>query len=185
MAVSAPENRLPQGSTLVIYGAGGVGLAAVMAANLTPAARVIAVDVHDSRLKLAKELGAAHTINATDDDPAEAVKELTGGNGAHYAIETSGRLSVLDQAISSLTAAGACIVVGAPPLGSTIPVDVPNLLGRGIKLIGTNQGDSNPAQFIPRLVDLREYTFANINDAAADAAAGTTVKPVIVLDPKG
>jgi aryl-alcohol dehydrogenase len=184
------------GSTLVVFGAGGVGLAAVMAANLTPAARVIAVDVHDSRLKLASELGATHTINATDGDPVEAVRELTGGNGAHYAIETSGRLPVLDQAISSLTAAGACIVVGAPPFGSTIAVDVPNLLGRGIRLIGTNQGDSNPAQFIPRLVDLyargalpvdkliTEYAFADINDAAADAVAGTTIKPVMVLEPR-
>jgi aryl-alcohol dehydrogenase len=182
------------GSTLVVYGAGGVGLAAVMAANLTPVGQLIAVDVHDSRLKLASELGATHTVNAAHDDPVAAVLDLTGGDGAQYAIETSGRLPVLDQAIRSLTAAGSCVVVGAPPLGSTIPVDVPNLLGRGIKLIGTNQGDSNPAQFIPRLVDLyargalpidaliREYPFTSINDAAADAAAGTAIKPVLILD---
>jgi aryl-alcohol dehydrogenase len=74
-----------------------------------------------------------------------------------------------------------------------IPVDVPNLLGRGIRLIGTNQGDANPRRFIPRLVDLhaqgrlpfdrliRSYPFDQINVAAQDAAAGRTIKPVVIL----
>jgi aryl-alcohol dehydrogenase len=121
------------------------------------------------------------------------IAALTGGPGADYAIETSGRLSVLDQAVSSLAAAGTCVVVGAPPLGSLLEVDVPNLLGRGLRLVGTNQGGANPKTFIPRLVDLhrqgrlpfdkliREYPMSAINDAAADAASGKTVKPVLVL----
>jgi aryl-alcohol dehydrogenase len=187
--VARPE----PGSTIVVFGAGGVGLVAVMATMLTPVARVIAVDVNTDRLKLASELGATDTINPADDDPVSAILELTRGRGADYAIETSGRLTVLDQAISSLTAAGTCVVVGAPPLGSLIPVDVPNLLGRGIRVIGTNQGDGNPRRFIPRLVDLhrqgrlpfdrliRSYPFDQINIAAEDAAAGRTIKPVMIL----
>jgi aryl-alcohol dehydrogenase len=187
--VARPE----PGSTVVVFGVGGVGLVAVMAAMLTPAARVIAVDVSAARLELASEFGATDTVNPANGDPVSALLELTGGLGAEYAVETSGRLPVLDQAISSLTSAGTCVVVGAPPLGSQIPVDVPNLLGRGIRLRGTNQGDSNPRQFIPRLVELyrrgrlpfdrliRSYAFDQINVAAQDATEGRTIKPVMIL----
>jgi aryl-alcohol dehydrogenase len=187
--VARPE----PGSTVVVFGAGGVGLVAVMAAMLTPAARVIAVDVSAARLELASEFGATDTVNPANGDPVSALLELTGGLGAEYAVETSGRLPVLEQAISSLTSAGTCVVVGAPPLGSQIPVDVPNLLGRGIRLLGTNQGDSNPRQFIPRLVELyrrgrlpfdrliRSYAFDQINVAAQDATEGLTIKPVMIL----
>jgi aryl-alcohol dehydrogenase len=187
--VARPE----PGSTIVVFGAGGVGLVAIMAAMLTPAAQVVAVDVNAARLELASELGATDTVNPSDGDPVSAILEMTGGRGAQYAVETSGRLPVLDQAIYSLTSAGTCVVVGAPPLGSQIPVDVPNLLGRGIRLIGTNQGDSNPRQFIPRLIDLhrrgrlpfdrlvRSYAFDHIDVAAQDAAEGRTIKPVMIL----
>jgi aryl-alcohol dehydrogenase len=187
--VARPE----PGSTIVVFGAGAVGLVAVMAAMLTPAARVIAVDVNAARLNLASELGATDTVNPAGGDPVSALLELTGGLGAQHVVETSGRLSVLDQAISSLSSAGTCVVVGAPPLGSQIPVDVPNLLGRGIRLLGTNQGDSNPRQFIPRLIELhrqgrlpfdkliRSYAFDQINAAAQDAAEAQTIKPVMTL----
>jgi aryl-alcohol dehydrogenase len=122
-----------------------------------------------------------------------ALSEMTRGVGAQCAIETSGRLTVLDQAISSLSSAGTCVVIGAPPLGSQIAVDVPNLLGRGIRLVGTNQGDSNPREFIPRLIALHRlgrlpfdklthrYAFDEINVAALDAAEGRSIKPVMVL----
>jgi aryl-alcohol dehydrogenase len=187
--VARPE----PGSTIVVFGAGGVGLVAVMAAALTPVARIIAVDVNAGRLELAAELGATHTVNPADGDPVAALLELTGGLGAQYVVETSGRLTVLEQAISSLSSAGTCVVVGAPPVGSQIAVDVPNLLGRGIRLVGTNQGDSNPRQFIPRLIELhrqgrlpfdrliRRYSFDQIDVAAQDAAEGRTIKPVMVL----
>src|SRR5207237_8273094 len=187
--VARPE----PGSTIVVFGAGGVGLVAVMAAALTPVARVIAVDVSAARLELASELGATHTVNPADADPVSALLELTGGLGAQYVVETSGRLTVLDQAMSSLSSGGTCVVIGAPPLGSKIAVDVPNLLGRGIRLVGTNQGDSNPRQFIPWLIELhrhgrlpfdrliRRYAFDQINAAAQDAAEARTIKPVMIL----
>jgi aryl-alcohol dehydrogenase len=189
LTVGRPE----PGSTVVIFGAGGVGLVAVMAAMLTPAARVIAVDVNSARLELASELGATDTVNPADGDPVSALMELTGGVGAQCAIETSGRLTVLDQAISSLSSAGTCIVIGAPPLGSQLAVDVPNLLARGIRVVGTNQGDSNPRQLIPRLIELhrqgrlpydrltRAYAFDQINVAAKDAAEGRSIKPVMIM----
>jgi aryl-alcohol dehydrogenase len=84
--VARPE----PGSTIVVFGAGGVGLVAVMAAALTPVARVIAVDVSAARLEVASELGATHTVNAADGDPVSALLQLTGGLGAQYVVETSG-----------------------------------------------------------------------------------------------
>jgi aryl-alcohol dehydrogenase len=187
--VASPE----PGSTLVVFGAGGVGLSAVLGAVLTPVSSIVVVDVNASRLELASQLGATHAIDATTTDPIEAIRDLTGGVGADYAIETSGQLGVLDGAIASLAAAGTCVVIGAPPLGSKLPVDVTNLLGRGIRLRGTNQGDSNPTQFLPRLIDLhlkgrlpfdrfiRRFAFEQINDAAAEAVAGTAIKPVLLM----
>src|SRR5438477_9608502 len=82
LSVARPE----PGSTIVVFGAGGVGLVAVMAAALTPVARVIAVDVSAARLELASELGATHTINPADGDPVSALLELTAGLGAQYGV---------------------------------------------------------------------------------------------------
>ena len=185
---------VPQaGSDVVVFGAGGVGLSAVMAARLTPAARIIAVDVNPYRLQLAADLGATHTVNSAEADAVEAVRELTAG-GADVAIETSGRVPVLGQAVRSLRSAGTCVVIGAPPLGSELAVDVPDLLGRGLRLVGTNQGDSAPRDTIPRLIDLYRagvlpvdrivttYAFEDINRAAQDARSGAAVKPVMLLE---
>jgi Zn-dependent alcohol dehydrogenase len=189
------DNVGSQVAGFVVFGAGGVGLAAVMAAKLTPAARIVAVDVIPVRLKLARDLGATHTVNGGDTDATEALAELTRGAGANYAIETSGRPAVLQAAIASLASAGTCVVIGAPPLGTTIPVDVPDLLGRGLRLLGTNQGDSNPQLFLPRLIDLfrqgrlpfdrliRRFPFKEINQAAAETLDGTVLKPVLVMPP--
>ncbi|WP_274911049.1 NAD(P)-dependent alcohol dehydrogenase [Streptomyces sp. WZ-12] len=181
------------GSTLVVMGAGGVGLAAVMGAQLTAVSRVVAVDVNPARLELARELGAADIVNATEVDVSKAVRELTGGVGADYVIETSGRVTALEDSIASLASASTCVVVGAPPLGSTISVDVPDLLVRGIRLLGTNQGDSNPQLFLPQLIELhregrlpfdrliQRFPFEEINDAAAQARDGSVIKPVLVM----
>jgi aryl-alcohol dehydrogenase len=181
------------GSTVAVFGAGGVGLAAVMGAMLTAAACVVAVDINPVRLALARDLGASHVVDSTRNDPLEAVLDITGGVGADYVIETSGQPAVLQTAIASLASAGTCVVVGAPAFGTTVPIDVTNLLGRGIRLLGTNQGDSDPRVSLPRLVDLhragrlpfdrliRRFPFERINDAAAAALDGSVIKPVLVM----
>jgi aryl-alcohol dehydrogenase len=185
--------RPQPGTTLAVFGAGGVGLSAIMAAQLTPLTRLVAVDVDNRRLALARELGATDAVNATADDPVDAIRQVTGGLGADYTIETSGRLSVLRQAVDVLAATGTCVVIGAPPLGSEVALDVPDLLTRGIRVVGTNQGDSNPKLFIPHLVELhrqgrlpfdrllRSFPLEQINDAVASALAGETVKPVLMM----
>ncbi|MGH8907571.1 MAG: NAD(P)-dependent alcohol dehydrogenase [Egibacteraceae bacterium] len=181
------------GSTLAVFGAGGVGLSAIMAAQLTPLTRLVAIDVDDHRLALAREFGATDAVNATLDDPVDAIRQLTDGAGADCTIETSGRLPVLRQAVDALGVTGMCVVIGAPPLGSEVALDVPDLLSRGIRVVGTNQGDSNPKRFIPQLIELhrrgrlpfdrllRFFPLARVNDAVASALSGETVKPVLLM----
>jgi aryl-alcohol dehydrogenase len=181
------------GSTLVVFGAGAVGLSAVMAAALTGAAHIVAVDVVPSRLELARELGATETIDAGSADVAEAIRELTGGRGADYTIESSGNLKAGNQAVHLLAPRGTCVILGAPPAGSTIPVDV-NYTHLGRKIMGVAEGDAVPQVFLPALVRLHEmgklplerlvryYPFADVEKAAQDAHSGAVIKPVVVFD---
>ncbi|MFE0331975.1 NAD(P)-dependent alcohol dehydrogenase [Streptomyces sp. NPDC058960] len=180
------------GSTLVVLGAGAVGLSAVMAAALTPAARIIAVDRVAERLALAKELGATHTVNAAEADLADALALLTDGQGADGVVETTGSVAVLRQGADALAARGALVVVGAPPFGTEVALDVNGLLP-GKQIVGITLGDSETQTFIPALVQLVKegrlpldrligtYPFAEIDQAVRDMSAGKTIKPVLTF----
>ncbi|WP_145909378.1 NAD(P)-dependent alcohol dehydrogenase [Kitasatospora viridis] len=186
--------RPEPGHTLAVFGAGGVGLAAVMAARLTAATRIIAVDLHPARLELARELGATDVVDAREQDAVAAIQELTGGHGADRALETSGVVAVLRQALAALAVGGTLGVVGAPPKGTEVGIDVPQLLDRGPRIIGINQGGSVPQRFLPALIELfragrlpvdrlvRAYPFERIERAVADARTGQVVKPVLRFD---
>ncbi len=179
----------PAGSSIAIFGAGAVGLSAVMGAVIAGCTTIISVDIKDNRLAFAKDLGATHTINAAKGNPVEEIQKLTGG-GILYALETSGVAAVLGQAINSTCYGGEIGIVGAPPLGTTIPVDV-NFMLFNRKLRGIVEGHSVPDIFIPRLVELyrqgkfpfdklvKFYNFDQINEAAADSEKGVTIKPVL------
>lgn len=178
------------GDTIVVTGAGAVGLSAVMAARLTPATRIIAVDRIPDRLALARELGATHTVNTTDTDLAEAIADLTGGAGANGVVETTGNAGVLATAVGVLAARGTAVIVGAPAFGTTVPVDV-NFMLPGRKVVGLTLGDSETESLIPVLVDLvasgrlpverlvKHYKFEEIGQAVADVVSGDTIKPVL------
>jgi len=181
------------GSTLAVFGGGGVGLSAVLAAQLTGATRIIVVDIAPARLALARELGATDVIDARTDDPVRAIVDLTGGAGAEYTLETSGVTQVLRQAVDALAVGGYCGVVGAPPFGSEASFDVSQMLDRNQHIVGINQGASVPRQFIPALIELhlrgrlpferlvRTFPFADIEQAAQAALAGDVVKPVLLI----
>jgi aryl-alcohol dehydrogenase len=173
-----------------VFGLGGVGLAAIMAANLSSVGRIIAVDLVPSRLSLARELGATDTIDARSTDVVEALMALTSSKGANYTIEATGNTRVLGQAIQVLAPLGTCAVIGVPLAGSTVPFDV-NFLLNGRRIIGITEGDSDLELFIPALVRLyemgrfpldrliRHYPFEQIEQAATDAHDGSTIKPVL------
>jgi aryl-alcohol dehydrogenase len=182
------------GSTLVVTGVGAVGLSAVMAAALTPAGRIVAVDVLPERLALARELGATDTIDARDADLLALLAELSDGLGVDYVVETSGVVPVLQQAIRSVTSGGTVAVVGAPALGATLEIEVTAIISGARRIVGVVEGDSDPPRFIPTLMALqrhgrfplerliRTYPFAEIETAAADAHAGRTIKPVLTFE---
>ncbi|MGW1215150.1 NAD(P)-dependent alcohol dehydrogenase [Streptomyces sp. NPDC002499] len=180
------------GDTVVVLGAGAVGLSAVMAAALTPAGRIIAVDRVAERLELAGELGATHTVDAGAADLAEALAEITGGQGADGLVETTGNVAVLRQGVDALAARGTLVVVGAPPFGTEVALDVNGLLG-GKRVVGLTLGDAETQSSIPALVRLVKegrlplhrlistYPFAEIDQAVRDMSAGKAIKPVLTF----
>lgn len=180
------------GASLVVAGAGAVGLAAVMAAASTAAERIIVVDRVPSRLDLARSLGATETVHATGQDLRQDLLDRTGGAGVDLAIETTGNVAVLEGLIGALAVRGTCAVIGAPHAGSTAAFDV-NALLPGRRIVGVTLGDSEPESFVPHLIALhragrfpldrliRRYPFADIETAARDAASGETIKPVLVF----
>ena len=191
-AVTAVLRPAP-GARVAVFGVGAVGLSAIMGLGITGATQIIAVDVHPKRLALARELGATETIDATSGSVVEQINQLTGGRGLSGAVETSGNLGSLRSAIASLGSAGTCVVIGVPRAGETVAVDVVNLVARGLRVVGTNQGDAVPRTFIPQLIELYQqgrlpvdkivtcFDFAHINQAAEASLNGSVIKPVLMM----
>lgn len=181
--------RPQAGSSIAIFGAGAVGLSAVMAAAVAGCAVIVAVDVQDSRLALARELGATVTVNAKTTDAVAAVRAASNG-GVDGAVEATGIPAVMTQAFDALNGTGTVIVLGVAPAGATVSVDASALLG-GKKLRGAIEGESVPEVFIPQLIALwkagrfpfdrlaKFYAFDQINAAAHDSERGLTIKPII------
>jgi len=184
--------RVNAGDSLAVFGTGTVGLAAVMAANAVGATTIVAVDVNDERLELATELGATHTVNAKTENVADQLRKIRAG-GFDYVLEGTGRPQMLALAVELTALKGIAGLVGGAPFGTSAPIDM-NILLAGRDLRGIHQGDSVPHVFIPKLVELfrsgrfpidrlvRTYPFADINQAFADVASGTVIKPVLVMD---
>ena len=181
------------GARVAVFGVGAVGLSAIMGLAITGATEIIAVDVHPSRLALARQLGATATIDASGGNVSEQIAGCIGKAGLTGAIETSGNLGSLRTAIASLAPSGVCVVIGVPRAGETVAVDVVNLVARGLRIIGTNQGDAVPRTFIPQLIELYRrgrlpvekittcFPFAKINEAAAASLNGSVIKPVLMM----
>jgi aryl-alcohol dehydrogenase len=182
--------RPKAGTSIAIFGAGSVGLAAVMAAKVCGCATIIAVDLHDARLNLALELGATHTINARTKNPVQEIQALTGGLGAHNTIESTAVPQVFRQAVEAARVTGTCALVGASALGTEVTFDMNSFLfGRTVK--GVIEGDSIGDIFIPQLIELwkqgrfpfdkliKFYDLSEINEACAASENGSVLKPVL------
>jgi aryl-alcohol dehydrogenase len=180
------------GSSIAVVGSGAVGLSAVMASALTPATTIIAVDRMPERLSLASEFGATDVIDVNQAPLAEALRDATAGRGVDFAIDTTGHVETISTTISCLAVGGKIALVGAPPFGSTIPIDV-NWMLPGRSIVGVTEGSSDPHRLLPTLIRLYEqgrlpidrlvktYPFADIQVAADDLRSGRTIKPVIVF----
>lgn len=178
--------------TVAVYGTGAVGMSALIAAALRSPARLIAIDLVDERLELARELGATDTINARTENVAERLAEITGGAGVTLSFDTTGNPQVARGALDAASVRGTVLVCGAPPPGTEIPVDIQGIL-TGKVLRGVTMGDTQPEELIPQLVALhaegrlplerleRRYSLEEIGQAADDMHRGATIKPVIIF----
>ena len=144
--------KVEPGSTVAVFGTGGVGLSAINGAVVAGARTVIAIDIRDDKLVNATNIGATHVVNGAETDPVEAIREITGG-GADYTFEAIGKPEVGRQAFDALRAGGTCTVIGVMPIGSEIRILGRDLL-REKKLQGSSMGSNRLKVDIPRYVDM-------------------------------
>jgi aryl-alcohol dehydrogenase len=183
--------RVRPGQSIVVFGVGGVGLSAIMAARLSGAAQIVAVDLNPARLQLARELGATHAVQAGQGDVLEALRSIR-PEGFNFSLNTTFVPEVYDQALGALGMEGVCGFVTAPR-GPWSP-NILQLLSGGRRLQGILGGGAAPRLFIPLLIEawrqgrfpfdrmIKTYAFEDIAQAFADTASGAAIKPVLVME---
>ena len=143
-----------RGDTVAVIGCGGVGNAAIAGATVAGARKVIAVDIDPRKLEWARRFGATDVVDSSSADPVEAIKALTGGNGADVVIEAVGRPETYRQAFFARDLAGTLVQVGVPDPSMTIELPMIELFGRGGALKSSWYGDCLPSRDFPLLIDL-------------------------------
>jgi S-(hydroxymethyl)glutathione dehydrogenase/alcohol dehydrogenase len=185
--------RVEPGSTVAVIGCGGVGLNVIQGAALVNAGRIIAVDLLENKLEYARQFGATDTVNASNGDAVEQVRELTAG-GVDYAFEVIGNGKTVEQAIQMTRAAGTACIVGMAPQGARSSFDPLLLVMRETRVIGTWYGSARPRIDFPRMVELtlagklkvqelisRRYTLDQINEGFERLGRGEVARGVIVF----
>jgi S-(hydroxymethyl)mycothiol dehydrogenase len=143
-----------RGDTVAVFGCGGVGCAAIAGAKLAGARTIIAVDLDPKKLAIAKEFGATHVVDASNEDAVEAVKAATGGNGADVCIDAVGNPGVYKQCFEARDLAGTVVLVGVPNPTATLELPFIEVFGRGGSLKSSWYGDCLPSRDFPMLIDL-------------------------------
>lgn len=182
--------------TIAVFGLGGIGLSALIAAQLTEPTMLIAVDVEPEKLALAKSLGATHTINSKGTDAVEQIHQLTNG-GVDYSVEAAGSATTIEQAFEAVRdGGGQCIFASHPKEGENITLE-PHAFHRGKSIRGSWGGGSQPDKDIPLLASLyldkqlpfdrllsHSYSLENINQAIDDLAERKIVRALIEIAPE-
>jgi NDMA-dependent alcohol dehydrogenase len=195
--IGAVVNRaqVRAGSTVLVFGAGGVGLSVVQGARIVGAANVVAVDPVESKRSLAAELGATHTLDPGSDDPLEVVRELTHGRGADYAFEAAGRPALVRQAFDALRRGGTLVCIGIGGADTEVHLPGPRLVREEKVVTGSLYGSCRPHLDIPLVLDLyaegrlaldrlvsKTYALDEINTAFEDLQSGEVARGVISLN---
>lgn len=183
------EARPRLGDSILVVGVGAVGLAAIMAARNSGVTTIIAADVHDNRLQLARDVGATHTINSKATDLVQGVAQITGST-VDYAFECTGVIAVLETAAKCVGMLGTLVLIGGAPAGASFTLDhVSTLWGK--RVIGVLGGGGRSGQLIPALVKLLQqgrfpfdrlvawYPMEQIEQALADSKSGKVIKPIL------
>lgn len=186
--------QIPPGSTVAIFGAGGIGLSAILAAAGIEKVIVIAVDIYDAKLDHAKRLGARHLIHAKKQDPVATIFDITEKKGADYAIECAGCRESMEAAFECVRdQGGTCVLAGNLAHGEKISLDPFHLI-KGKRIVGTWGGETVPDRDIPRYADLQlsgklkledlishEFSLVQINEAFQELENGSLARAVIKL----
>lgn len=185
--------KVEPGSTVAVIGCGGVGLSCINGAALAGAGKIIAVDMVDSKLEMAKTFGATHTVNGKDGDSVQQVLEMTGG-GVHYAFEAIGLKQTAEDAFAMLRQGGAAVIIGMIPVGTKIELTGSDFL-REKKVLGSFMGSNRFRVDMPRFIDFylqgklhldemisKRIGLEDINTAFDDIKSGSVARSVIVFD---
>ena len=181
------------GSTVAVFGAGGVGLSAIQGARIGGARTIIAVDIHESKLATARELGATHSVDASSRDPVQAIQGIVPG-GVDYSFEAIGLKSAAEAAYESIRRGGTATIIGMIPQGQTVEIDGPSLLG-GKKLQGSSMGSNRFRIDMPAYIDwylqgkllldemiTRRGALEDVNEAFRAMKAGEVARTVLMFD---
>lgn len=183
--------QVSPGSSIGIFGTGSVGLAAVMAAKISGAGTIIAVDTHPKRLEMAKKLGATHTVNPLEQDLFATIKGIAPG-GMSFGLDTAGNLDTIHEAIAHLSPRGVFGLINTAK-GADLRANILQMVVGGRVIKGIHQGDSVPEIFIPQMIEMyvqgrfpfdeliNYYPLSDINTAIADMERGETIKPVVLM----
>lgn len=179
------------GQSIAIFGCGGIGLCAIAGASISGCHPIIAIDIDSNKLEAAKKMGATHCINANEQNPVEAIQVIC-NRSLDFAIEASGRSTVMKQALESVRAqGGTAVVIGNAHHGSELSIN-PKEFNMGKRLLGTWGGDNIPDVHFPRYCKLMQaghidasqllskvYSLQEINEALNDLESGKTLRPIV------
>jgi aryl-alcohol dehydrogenase len=183
------EARPKLGDSILVVGVGAVGLAAIMAARNTGVTRIIAADVHDSRLAMARDFGATHTIHSRSGDLVAEVARITGST-VDFAFDCTGVIAVIETLARTVGMLGTLVLIGGAPAGASFSLDHLSTLW-GKRVIGVLGGGGRSGQLIPALVELHRqgrfpferlvkyYAMDQIEQALADSKSGKVIKPIL------
>jgi S-(hydroxymethyl)mycothiol dehydrogenase len=184
-----------RGDSVAVIGCGGVGSAAIAGARLAGAATIIAIDIDDRKLAIARALGATETVNSRETDPVAAIRLLTGGFGADFAIDAVGRPETYTQAFYGRDLAGTVVLVGVPTPEMKLELPLLDVFGRGGSLKSSWYGDCLPDRDFPMLIELylqgrlpldafvsEEIAIGEIETAFDKMTRGDVLRSVVIME---
>jgi S-(hydroxymethyl)glutathione dehydrogenase/alcohol dehydrogenase len=185
--------RIEPGSTVAVFGCGGVGIAAIQGARIAGARMIIAVDQFENKLAMGKKFGATHTVDASQTDAVDAIREMTGG-GVDYAFEAVGVKKLAEQCFECIKAGGTATIIGMIPVGQKVEIDGPKLLTER-KIQGSNMGSNRFRIDMPRYIDYylqgrlnlddmisRRGKLEDVNEAFRAMKAGEVARTVLMFE---
>ncbi len=188
------ESKVQPGTTVAVFGIGGIGLNIIQGSALVNALKIIAIDIYDDKLDVAKKFGATHVINAKKEDPVKYIKEITDGKGVDYSFESAGLKETMEQAYQTACNTGLINLVGNPTYNEKICIDALQT-HYGKQLIGSHGGHTRPDIDFARYIDLyktgklkidelitHRYKLDDVNIAINDMQAGHVCRAIIELN---